>query len=99
MLVCAHAGGPGPLGAPSISETTRGTSPMQTELRGTAAAGAAVGPNIFTAIAYETGAAAGQVARRHAFVASAAGTVFQVDYPRWGPGGRSMFPLACVYVY
>jgi hypothetical protein len=51
-------------------------------LPGTAAPGSAAGPNIFTAIAYETGAAAGQLSRRFAFVGSAAGVVFQVDYPR-----------------
>jgi len=51
-------------------------------LPGTAAPGAALGSNTFTAIAYEAGAAAGQAGRRFAFVGSAAGVVFQVDYPR-----------------
>lgn len=65
-----RTGGAGPLGGGTAS------------IGGTAAPGAVSGPNIFTAIAYECGAAAAQAARRHAFVASAAGTVFQVDYDR-----------------
>ena len=73
-----RTGGAGPLGG---AGTANGGG---CAIGGTAAPGAAAGPNIFTAIAYECGVAAGQVARRHAFVASAAGTVFQVDYDRCG---------------
>jgi hypothetical protein len=51
-------------------------------LPGTAPAGAAAGPNIFTVITYDSSVAAGQAARRFAFVGSASGCVFQVDYSR-----------------
>jgi hypothetical protein len=60
---------------------------------GTAAPGSAEGPNVFTAVAFEAGAAARQAGRRNVFVASAAGTVLQVDYDGWaraaaaGPSG------------
>jgi hypothetical protein len=70
-----RTGGAGPLGR-------AGGGGAEAVIGGTAAPGAAAGPNIFTAIAYECGPAAAQVARRYAFVASAAGTVFQVDYDR-----------------
>ncbi|KAI8472679.1 MAG: hypothetical protein J3K34DRAFT_519551 [Monoraphidium minutum] len=69
-----RTGGAGPLGAAGAAAGA--------VIGGTAAPGAASGPNIFTAIAFEAGTAAAQVARRHVFVASAAGTVFQVDYDR-----------------
>ncbi len=51
-------------------------------IKGTAAASIALGPNIFTDIAYEGGMAAGQLAGQHVWVASAAGAVFQVNYAR-----------------
>lgn len=59
------------------------------ELPGTAPRGAALGPNIFTAVAWEAGPAAAQAGRRFAFAGSAAGVVFQVDYARCeGAAGR-----------
>jgi hypothetical protein len=53
-----------------------------TQLRGTAAASTALGPNIFTDIAFEVGTSAQQLQGRHAYVSSAGGAVFQVDYDR-----------------
>ena len=55
---------------------------QQRRLPGTAPPGAATGSNVFTAIAFEAGAAAAHAGRRFAFVGSAAGVVFQVDCAR-----------------
>lgn len=76
----------------------------QGKIKGTAAVATALGPNLFTDIAYETGAAVSQLSSKHAFVASAAGAVFQVNYTKWvrgaecwgrgdaGRGGRVLGP-------
>jgi hypothetical protein len=78
-----RTGGAGPLGPPAAAPRGGPELPAQAALLpGTAPAGAAAGPNVFTAIAFEAGVAAGQAARSFAFVGSAAGVVFQVDYPR-----------------
>lgn len=54
----------------------------QGQLKGTAAASMALGPNIFTDIAFEVGNSAQQLRGRTVYVSSAGGSVFQVDYDR-----------------
>jgi hypothetical protein len=61
--------------------------PAAKELRGTLAASTLSGPNIFTDIAYDTSAASAQLGLRNAYVSSAGGAVFVVDYDRWGGQG------------
>jgi hypothetical protein len=58
--------------------------PAAKELRGTLAASTLSGPNIFTDIAYDTSAASAQLGLRNAYISSAGGAVFVVDYDRWG---------------
>lgn len=54
----------------------------QGRIKGTAAMTTALGPNLFTDIAYETGAAVRQLSSKHVFVSSAAGAVFQINYTK-----------------
>lgn len=56
------------------------------KLKGTAAPCTAIGPNIFTDIAFETGPSAEQLGSRHVFVSTAAGAVFEINYDRSAHG-------------